>query len=61
MSGDGVATDDTRVLQDLSVTDAEELQAFVDKRKWFELKLQASRYSPRDLVPKLTAEGAGEL
>lgn len=48
MAGDGVATDETRVLQDLSVTDAEELQAFVDKRKWFEVKLQASHLT-RDI------------
>jgi hypothetical protein len=27
-------------LQDLSHNDAEELQAFVAKRKWFELKLK---------------------
>ena len=48
MAGDGVATDETRVPQDLSVTDAEELQAFVDKRKWFEVKLQASHLT-RDI------------
>jgi len=61
MTGDSVATDDTRVLQDLSVTDAEELQAFVDKRKWFEVKLQASHLHAQELVPDLTPEGARKL
>jgi hypothetical protein len=30
-------------LQDLSIEDAEELRAFVDKRRWFEGKLEVSR------------------
>jgi hypothetical protein len=29
-------------LQDLSIEDAEELRAFVDKRRWFEGKLEVS-------------------
>jgi len=35
-------SDGNRELQDLSLNDAEELQAFVAKRKWFEIKLQVS-------------------
>ena len=30
-------------LRDLSVADAEELRAFLDKRRWFEAKLKVSR------------------
>jgi hypothetical protein len=35
-------SDGNRELQDLSLHDAEELQAFVAKRKWFEVKLNVS-------------------
>ena len=35
-------TNEKRQLQDLSLNDAEALQAFVAKRKWFEIKLKAS-------------------
>lgn len=38
-TSDSAKSDDKRELQDLSLNDAEELQAFVAKRKWFEVKL----------------------
>jgi hypothetical protein len=35
-------SDKKRQLQDLSLNDAEALQAFVAKRKWFEVKLKVN-------------------
>jgi hypothetical protein len=43
MSGDNQNED----LQDLSANDADELKAFVAKRKWFEAKLKVSSFIPR--------------
>ena len=37
-------SDEKRQLQDLSLNDAEALQAFVAKREWFEIKLKASPF-----------------
>jgi hypothetical protein len=39
-------SDEKRQLQDLSLNDAEALQAFVAKRKWFEVKLIVSQSEP---------------
>jgi hypothetical protein len=41
-SSEEATTDRKRQLQDLSLNDAEALQAFVAKRKWFEVKLKVS-------------------
>jgi hypothetical protein len=41
-SSEEATTDEKRQLQDLSLNDAEALQAFVAKRKWFEVKLKVS-------------------
>jgi len=42
-SSEAGMSDEKRQLQDLSLNDAEALQAFVAKRKWFEVKLKVSR------------------
>jgi hypothetical protein len=41
-------SDGKRQLQDLSLNDAEALQAFVAKRKWFEVKLLVSQFGPEE-------------
>jgi hypothetical protein len=42
-SSEATTSDEKRQLQDLSLNDAEALQAFVAKRKWFEVKLIVSQ------------------
>lgn len=37
-------------MRDLSAEDAEELRAFLEKRKWFEAKLEVSRIDPGHLI-----------